>query len=294
MDEFIFSREEEIIMLRTFIFNEKNENWIEEEENLLLHDSCVLLDENVRIAYLWNGPKTTPQKREKAKESIQRLLSKYPAEFLEIKFLEEKVPEHVQKQIDQMLLGLEEEEEKAKLIFTHLTTVRLYFFLTILSLILPIAAVINLFLSYSWPSSNGNVVVSASTYNFWINISMWLYVVTAGAFLIMTIISAWEQDFEAVIFSGVGLLISTGIVLYLSQGIFLFAFQEPSTQYIYYISIIDISLLITAILLPTLIFEVPNGLKLRNFYKVYKEFIFLEFFLDNKVENEKSAENLSR
>ncbi|MHA1723876.1 MAG: hypothetical protein ACTSXH_03420 [Promethearchaeota archaeon] len=280
-------------MLRTFIYNEQNENWIE-EENLLLHDSCALLDEKVRIVYIWNGPKTTPEKREKAKDSIQKLLSKYPNNFLEVKILEEEVPEAVQKQIDQMLLGFEEEEEKAKLIFTHLSTVRLYFFLTILSLILPIASLINLFLSFSWPSSNGNIIVSASTYNSWINISMWFHIVTAGAFLITTIISVWEQDYQVAIFSGVGLLINTGIVLYLSQGIFLFTFQEPSTHYIYYISTIDISWLIISILLPTLIFEVPNGLKLRNFYKVYKEFIFLEIFLDKKEENEKSVENLSR
>ena len=43
-----------ILMIRSFIYNSLNDNWVQEEQNLLFHDICVFIDEE---RYLHrNGP----------------------------------------------------------------------------------------------------------------------------------------------------------------------------------------------------------------------------------------------
>lgn len=50
-------------MLRTYIYNEDKKVWLE-EETLLLHDLCAILDEDDKILYIWNGPKSSPERFE--------------------------------------------------------------------------------------------------------------------------------------------------------------------------------------------------------------------------------------
>lgn len=281
-------------MLRIYIFKEQNDNWIEEEQNLLLHDHCAFLDDEQKKLYLWNGPKSANEKKKKAQESIKKIISRYPDDLLEIVILLDDIPKEIQNKIDEMLLGVKEEEKKSKLLFNRVYNVRLYFFFTIIALSMTISALINTFLSLFWPASNGNLTVSSNFYNLWINISLWLYILTAASFLITCMIGLWERDFHASIYALAGLLISIGIVLYLSQGIFLFKFELDSTQSTYIISIFEIVILSIALLIPSLIFIIPNCLKLWSFYKTYKEFIILEYFQERDNSKEVKTKKRSK
>ena len=64
-------------MLRTYIYNEDKKVWLE-EETLLMHDLCAILDEDDKILYIWNGPKSSPERFEKGYKTIESLLSNYP------------------------------------------------------------------------------------------------------------------------------------------------------------------------------------------------------------------------
>ena len=47
---------------RTFIFDESKSKWVEEKQQLLSQDICVLLDEEEEIIYLWGGLKTSKKR----------------------------------------------------------------------------------------------------------------------------------------------------------------------------------------------------------------------------------------
>ncbi len=281
-------------MLRTYIFSEQHQNWIEEEQKLFLHDHCVILDDERKKIYLWSGPESTQETRENAQEAIKELVSRYPQGFLEYNVLQEKFPENVTKKVNSMLLGAKEEENKSKFQFSQLSAVRLYFISILLSIILSIVAQADLFFSLSWPLSGGNLTVNANTYLFWINFAYWMYVVIGGLYLFATLIGVWQKEYQVVIYSSVGVITCLGIVLYLAEGVFLFEFEPGSTLTVYLISLFNIILFLISILLPTLIFVIPNGLKLWKFFKTYQKFIVLENFQDlqefdeNKIKEMKS------
>jgi len=79
-------------MLKTYIFNESTDSWIEEHSILLYQDLCIFLDEERNKIYIWNGPKSSKEKLEKGKESLVKLISNYPNRQLEIEILSKKIP----------------------------------------------------------------------------------------------------------------------------------------------------------------------------------------------------------
>ena len=107
--------------------------------------------------------------------------------------------------------------------------------------------------------------------------------IMAGSYLIASLIGVWERDNQAAIYASIGLFTGIGIILYLSQGIFLFKFQPGSTHSTYLISLFDMLIFLISILVPILIITIPNSSKLWNFYKIYKDFIIPETFqeIDN-------------
>ena len=76
-------------MLRAYIYNEENKVWLE-EESLLKHDLCAILDDDEKILYIWNGPKSSSELLEKGYKSIENLLSNHPN--VEIQLIKLKAP----------------------------------------------------------------------------------------------------------------------------------------------------------------------------------------------------------
>jgi hypothetical protein len=261
-------------MPRAFIYNDSNDNFVEAEDNLLYHDLCVIFDEEDKIVYLWNGPRSNSERLKLGIKALNALTSDFPDVDFKIKVLDNNIPTHIQNKIDSMSKAIKEKEQIEMLKFSLFTTIRVYFLTLIVVLILPIVAVINLILPFFSSLVDGIFNFSAEIYENWINLYRILMLITLIGFILNMGIGIYEQDDQVIIFSIMGLLISIGITIYLSQGIYLFLFQEGSTSTKYIISLVDVLIFVLINLGAILIFEIPNIYKLKSFFKTYREFIF--------------------
>ena len=75
-------------MLRTFIFDDSKSKWVEEKQQLLSQDLCVLLDDEEEIIYLWRGLKTSKKRFKKGYKQLKELISNFPD--LNLQFMMEK------------------------------------------------------------------------------------------------------------------------------------------------------------------------------------------------------------
>jgi len=260
-------------MIRTFIFDEDKSHWLEEERSLLPHDICTILDEEKEIIYLWKGPKSNKEKFRKSYAQIKELISNFSNLNLQVVMTMKNFPFDIQNRIESLLESMKMGNEKI-LKFSRFTTIRVYSISSIISILIPILLFVFLSSSLFWSISNGNYEVTSTTYDFWIDTSKLLIIITIILFSINIIIGIVEFENQVIIFSLTGLILSIGLLLYLNQGIFLFLFQEGSTLTNYLILQRDIFIFLLIILITILIFEIPNIYKLMSFFKTYRKFIF--------------------
>ena len=260
-------------MLKTYIFDDTNKKWIEEDKSLLYHDLCAILDEERNTIYLWNGPKSSQEKLKRGYSLLETLMSYYPTIDFELSILKKKIPANVQEKIDVMLNEIKLEEKIEHYKFSRFTTLRLYFILLLTSIILPLVAYVNLASSLSWTQIGGNFEIKAIPYANWLLISLILVIISLILFILMLTIGIIEIEYQAIVFSLLGVLICIGLIIYLQQGIFLFLFQPGSSSLIYYFKQTDIFEFLIVILLGLLVFEVPNMIKLISVIKIYRKFI---------------------
>jgi len=261
-------------MLKTYIFDDANKKWIEEDKSLLYHDLCAILDEERNIIYLWNGPKSSQEKLKKGYSLLEILMSYYPTINFELSIIKKKVPNDVQDRIDVMLNKIKQEEKKDYYKFSRFTTLRLYCIFLLCSIILPFLSYTNLVFSLSWTKSDSNFEIGAEAYNNWLQFSFILILASLIFFSIMIMIGIIEIEYQAIVFSLLGVLVCIGLVFYLQQGIYLFLFQEGSSSSIYYFRQNDIIEFLIIITLGIIIFEIPNTIKLISLMKTYRKFIF--------------------
>jgi hypothetical protein len=262
-------------MLRTYIYNEKSKSWIE-EDTLLLHDSCAILDEEKQIIYLWNGPKSSPEKLKKGHHSIEKIIAHYPNTKFQLIILKNNLPDHVQKKIEEMLDAFKRESEEDEFQnFTRLITIRMFFFTNIIIIIFSILSLINLLRFIDFFNWDGYIVTNSEQYNLWLFISSFLILIILIIFGINLGISIIEYDHQSLIFSISGLLITIGLLLYLSQGIYLFLFKKGSTSSIFLIWRVDLNWFFIIIFSAELIYLIPNTLNFIKFLKNHREYLFL-------------------
>ena len=261
-------------MLKAYIFDEANKKWIEEDKSLLYHDLCAILDEDHNIIYIWNGPKSSQEKLKNGFGQLETLMTYYPTLNFKLSILKKKAPSHIQDRIDMMLKEIKHEDEKDYYKFSRFTTLRLYLIFLLGSIILPVLSFLNIITSLSWTKLEGNFEIGAEAYKNWLFFSLLLMIISLIFFSIMIIIGIFEIEYQVIIFSLLGALVCSGLVIYLRQGIFLFLFQEGSSSSIYYIKQTDIIEFLIIILFGIIVFEVPNVIKLISFIKIYKKFVF--------------------
>ena len=261
-------------MLKTYIFDDANKKWIEEDKSLLLHDLCAILDEERNIIYLWNGPKSSQEKLKRGYSLLETLMSYYPTINFNLLIIKKKIPDEVQEKIDIMLNEIKQEHKIENYKFSRFTTLRFFFIFLLASIILPLISYANLTSSLSWTQTDGNFEIGANAYNNWLLISNILVIISLILFSIMLIIGIIENERQAIVFSLLGALICTGLVIYLQQGIFLFLFQPGSTSSTYFFRQTDIIEFLIVILIGLLAFEIPNAIKLISLIKIYRKFIF--------------------
>ncbi len=261
-------------MLKTYIFNEPNKSWVEENTSLLFHDLCAILDEERKIIYLWNGPKSSKERLNKGYKLLENLMSSYPHIHFQLSILKKEVPDYIQNKLESMLNEIKQEDEREYQKFTRFITIRLYLIFLIVSLILPILFALNLGSSLFWTNIGNNFKVSADIYSNWLYISYILIIISLISFVIITAIGIFESEHQAIVYSLLGVIICSGIAFYLQQGIFLFLFQDGSTASIYYIRQNDIFIFLIVIITGIMIFELPNAKKLISFMATYRKYIF--------------------
>ncbi|MHA1105608.1 MAG: hypothetical protein ACTSPN_07770 [Promethearchaeota archaeon] len=261
-------------MLKTYIFNEVKNSWIEEEHVLLFHDLCVFLDVTQKKAFLWNGPKSTKDKLEKGKDSLINIFSSFQDSDFELIILSKDLPSHVRSKLDNMLETTKHEEDAEKYVFTKFITIRIYLVMSLISLILPTMMMLNLWGSLYWVRIGSNVSISSTNFLNWINLAIIMVSFTLIALIINIGVSIYESEITALIISLSGIIISIGMIIYLQQGIFLFLFQVGYTESLYLINFADLIRFLIIMTICLCIFEIPNLVKLISFIKTYKTFIF--------------------
>jgi len=260
-------------MLRTFIFDESKSKWVEEEQQLLSQDICVLLDDEEEIIYLYRGLKTSKKRFKKGYKQLKDLISNFPDLKLQFMMVKKNFPTQIQEKIEFMLETAKKERSRI-LLFNRFVTIRIYFIFLLCVIILPIVSLLNLSSSLSWTFSDGNYEVTSNEFRLWIRYSEILTLITLICFIINLVIGIIEFENQVIVFSIVGLFICVGLFIYLNFDIYLFLFQEGSTLTNYLISSRDILYFILVNFISHLIFLIPNCFKLITFLKTYRKFIF--------------------
>ena len=248
--------------MKTFIFNEILNNWVEEETNLLLHDLALFLDEENKIIYLWQGPKSKKIKKESAFRSISNILDKY--EDFELKILKEDIPIHINKRLMELL---EKYGRKVKKGLKRTLYLKLYIIFSLIGTILSLSFFVNLLSSLSWIQTNGNFQIDAEIYSTWILISQIFIIISLLFFIGNQILSFIINRLILIIITAIGVIMSIGFLLYISQGIFLFLFQSGWTNTTYLISKNDLGMFLLINLIGIIISVFPTIFSIFWIYK---------------------------
>jgi hypothetical protein len=259
-------------MLRTYIYNEDKKVWLE-EESLLLHDLCAILDEDDNFLYIWNGPKSPPERLEKGYNLIEILLKNHPDLNLKVIKLEKEIPTKIKKKIDDMLTSIKSDEEDF-LQFTRFSTIRIFFLSSLVIIALSVLSLLNLMRHSDLLNWTGNVAIRAENYETWINITKYLVIFSLCLFILNIGIGVLENEHQVIVFSAAGIIICIGIIFYLNQGIYLFLFQERSSSSFYIIARSDINWFFITILAAEFIYLIPITYKLTIFVRHYHEYLF--------------------
>lgn len=263
-------------MLRAYVFQDDKNNWIESEEVLLYHDLCAILDDEEKVIYLWNGPKSTKEKLEKGYESVEQLVSNIPDASIQLTTLTEDIPPAIQKKIDKMLESIKKEEEEDIVKFSRIGSIKLYFIFSIVSIILPFITLLVMLGYVWWPAAEekGYLNITPDIYDLWIGALKIFIIIMIVLFFLNIIIGCVERDSHAVLIPLMGLIVCIGILTYLNQGIFLFLFHEDSTSDLYIISGMDLEVFFLINLVAILVFTLPNMYNLFKFFKMYRDYLF--------------------
>ena len=158
-------------MLRSFIYQENENYWFEENKNLLSYDVAAFLDEEEKILYIWSGPDSSKKRLEKGYESVVELLSNYPNDSIQLMLLMDDIPDKINLKLESMLKNAKKDLKTNEVQFTKLTTIRLYLVMSIITIILPIFSTINLLNFITVPISDAISIVPIAGYNTWLSFS---------------------------------------------------------------------------------------------------------------------------
>ena len=259
-------------MLRIYIYNPNSDVWIEEEYELLFHDVCAILDDNTRKIFLWRGPKSSKYSLEKGIKSLSNLISS--SQDFELILLKNDIPSYIKEKLDKFLESAEKERNLEQFEFTHFISIKSYLFLSIAALITIFTYLTNLWSVMSWSSSNGNIMISANSYQQWLNFSKIILIMIIIILCFLLALSIYEYEVQAIILSIIGLIISISMIIYLQQGIFLFLFQSGSNLSTYFIKKTDVLFFLILLTSSTMLYLIPSMIKLIYFIKTYRAFIF--------------------
>ncbi|TXT63598.1 MAG: membrane protein of unknown function [Promethearchaeota archaeon] len=261
-------------MLKIFIYNEEN-RWIEETQILLFHDICAFIDTEHEKIYIWEGPNIKRARKRKAEAQLFSLLSENSDKNWNIIENQNKFPSEITNQIENMLELAKENKKRGKLKYSKFSTIRITFAIITISSFLKILSIFYIASLLFLPSNTSSYQISSTNYFFMLFVYRIITISTLILFSINLLIAFYEKDFWLIILSIIVISIDIGILLYISQGIFLFLFQEGSTDILFLIPKSDFIFFIILNLMALLIETIPIVYETVSFSKTYKKYIFI-------------------
>ncbi len=238
--------------MKTFIFNEIAENWVEEENSLLLHDLVIFLDEKGKKLYLWLGPKSKSKKQKLGIKTLSEIKNKY--NNFDLVVLEKEIPPEIEKRLKFML---KKYAEPQNLVLFRDIYLNLYILLALAGIGLSIAFLVTLGTWLVWSPINGNFQIDAALFGVWLFISQLLMLICMCVFIANSIISLIIYRGRFIIVGFIGLITSIGLFIYILEGTYLFLFQQGSTSSIYLISIVDLVVFLLVNIIGVVIIIIP-------------------------------------
>ncbi|MFW9773239.1 MAG: hypothetical protein ACFFFB_02800 [Candidatus Heimdallarchaeota archaeon] len=260
-------------MIRTFIFNEIKNIWIEEEEYLFFQDLCAFLEDDNSVIYLWKGPKCSKRRYKKAYASLNELISKYLQPKFQINVLAKHLPSQIEEKLNKMLITAKKQEESRRLKFSKFTTIRSYLAFSLIALMLSTISAVLLTSCLFWLKIGDFFFVSSLSYLNWLLYPQILILISLIMFILNTLVGLYEMETQVIVFSLIGLIFCSGILIYFQQGIYLFLFQEGSSSTLYVLKIDDIVFFWIIILSAITFFVLINLIKLFSFIRTYRKYI---------------------
>ncbi|TFF90466.1 MAG: hypothetical protein EU548_02870 [Promethearchaeota archaeon] len=261
-------------MLRIFIYHEDQDKWVEERSHLLHHDLAAFIDEDEKIIYLWNGLESTKDKLKKGRKALLHLLKVYTENSYQINTIKKKIPPHLKLYLEHLFADTKKEQKAKDYRYSHFSTIRIHFLLSLITLVLPLVALFILNSSLFWEASEYSYIISSEAYNgWWLSIFI-IIMISLLLFIPQLAMSVYERDQPIMFFSITSIIICVSFLVYLQQGIFLFQFQPLSTPNLFYIAKSDIYWFVLLTISAIMLIEIPNFIKTINFLITYKQFIF--------------------
>ena len=238
-----------------YVFDKQLNQWIE-ADNLYPHDIALLIDNKAKKIYLWFGDRSEKADREQGTHLAKDLMTKY--KMYEFTILSDVIPLKIQAEIED-LLGERGDPKKNKIERT--IPMRLFPKIGIIAIALMGLLFINNLRMYFWDTTNLIAQVNHWTFNDLFEISAIIGLAAIGFFVIEVIIALMSKKIFLIVTAFVSLFIAIGAVLYIGEGEFIFEFVPGAIEdYIYLITVVDISIHNTWVAIAVIGSAVPIGI----------------------------------
>lgn len=265
----------------SYVFSDNK--WIETEK-LYPHDIALFMDPKEKRIYLWEGPRATTQIKENAEPFVEDLKEKFP-QFTYEK-LQKVIPQNVQNEIDKKL-DLSYEITKK---IDRNPAYKTFLYLCYLSFIVLAAAYFFILGPLRWETSidiQRIYIINKFDFADWVSYSKIAILIVSIFFGAIFISAIFTKKIFLIATGLFSLLIEIGTYIYISLGVFLFAFQSGAPTNYYYISRNDVLLYIFLNILALIAILIPLIISIFSIRRNTKPISFKEWWNKWKISRTK-------
>jgi hypothetical protein len=225
IEKVLFSPIDVMLNMYCYILDLSINDWIE-SESLYPTDVALLIDNEKRILYLYNGPRSSIKNQQLGEKLASKLHEKY--EIYKFEPLSDVIPMHLQIEID-LLMGEHKNENREKEPRTLLLKVYsvIVGFIGVIAFIL----LIEQFLMLRWNHPENGYYVTALDFTKFFSLGEIFVWILIGASLSLLLIAILSQKLYLIGSSLIASAINFSLWLYIRKREFLFSFN-PTTPYL--------------------------------------------------------------
>ena len=214
-----------MLKMYCYILDISTEDWIESED-LYPTDVALLIDNEKRIIYLFNGPRSSKKNQQLGQKLESKLHEKY--EIYKFEILSDVIPMQLQIEID-LLMGEHKNENREKDPRTMLLNAYgiIVGFVGVIALVLLIEQLIML----GWNRQENGYLVSEVDFTKFFSLGEIFIWILIGACLSLLIIAGLSQKLYLIGSSLISSAINFSLWLYIRKREFLFSF-DPTSPYL--------------------------------------------------------------